>query len=60
MLFKVSFELSIRAVIIQRESSCLFLHQIIVMFLISGMIWQAEYKTGQFALYNDYEHFLLW
>ena len=30
------------------------------MFLISGMIWQAEYETGQFALYNDYQHFHLW
>ena len=29
-------------------------------FLISGMIWQAAYETGQFALYNDYEHFHLW
>ena len=30
------------------------------MVLISGMIWQAEYETGQFALHNDYEHFHLW
>ena len=30
------------------------------MFLISGMISQAEYETGQFALYNDYQHFHLW
>ena len=29
------------------------------MILSCGIIWEAECETGQFAMYNDYEHFHL-
>ena len=35
-------------------------HRSILEFLISELIWQGQYETGQFALYSDYEHFHSW